>query len=114
MTDKNKTIEEKKEGEINTAQNTAHETGTEPPKSSQIIIEIVRASKGIDCFLGKDSAFPMNEIYIRGIFDKCRDQALSLLYQEQMKERQKQSNLVLPPNSMGAGLKQKFSKILGK
>jgi hypothetical protein len=82
------------------------------PKKMQIIIEIVKGEFGMDCVLSEDTELPANDVLVRGIFEKARDLALGALYQDKMKKmKESKSKLILPPNSMGASLKQNIKKI---
>ena len=83
---------------------------------TRITIIVTRTPAGIDCGLSEDTALPMNDIYIRGIFDKAKDMALGSLMMAIRKDHAKKPKIVLPgaENPMVAGLKRNYNKILGR
>jgi len=84
--------------------------------SNETVIKIIvtRTPQGIDCRFSEDTALPMNDIYIRGIFDKAKDMAMGMLFSAMQSEAAKNKSKILKPsgNPLINGLRGAGRKIL--
>lgn len=81
-----------------------------PPKVGRITLEIFKSEHGTDVRL-LELQIPMNDVIIRGVFDKGKEIALMSLANMMMKEAQLKPKII---NPMKSGLMSKLgAKIIG-